>query len=112
MVDIQKNIEAILRQKNISGAEMARKMGLKNRQGFYQMIRSKNIELESLDRISNALDVSISQLVKDDSYLVPEIIKVPNDNLKVTIQIELDPNPGSNSIKMIFGQAFLDQLKK
>jgi DNA-binding Xre family transcriptional regulator len=112
MVDIQRNIEAILRQKNLTGAEMARKMGLKNRQGFYQMIKSKNIELASLEKISQALETSISDLVKDDCVLIPEILKNPNDNLKVTIQIELDPNPGSNSIKMIFGQAFLDQLKK
>lgn len=111
MIDIKNNIKGIIAQKKLSGAEVARRIGMIP-QGFYQMIERENIEIDSLKKIARALDVSVSELVKDND----ENIKIDNlpayGNPKVVIEIEIDQKIEGNKLKMVFGKDFFNRLMK
>lgn len=111
-----KNIEIelgkILLERRLTVPKLAEKIGM-SKQNLYPMIKNNDMHVSTLEKICDVLDVPITYFFTDSSpILVPEIIKSTSENLKVVIEFEVDPSPGNNSLKMIFGQAFLDQLKK
>lgn len=111
-----KNIEIelgkVLVEKKMTIPKLAEDIGM-SKQNLYLTIKKNDMSISTLEKICKVLDVPVSTFFVDNSsVLVPAIIKNANDNLKVVIEFEVDTSPGNNSLKMIFGQAFLDQLKK
>ncbi|MFZ9068408.1 MAG: helix-turn-helix domain-containing protein [bacterium] len=59
-----KALKAALKEKNVSIADLAVKLGI-NIQQVYRMTRSKDVKLIMLMKVSNALDIDYQELIEN-----------------------------------------------
>ncbi len=101
---IQLKLKDLLKKKKISVPELAEMLKM-TKQNVYQILKSKDIHVLTLEKIAKSLGVSMNYFFDNDSSKQPEKI----ENGKFIIQIEFDED---RNLKMNLGSDFVEYIKK
>lgn len=98
MIEIQKNIEAIRRAKGIKQVEMGNRLGVSQMAYSNYVNRDADIPFSRLEKIAEALRISVMDIITYPEHYVPDSIVTPEceecvkkqktiDNLNTLIEV-------------------------